>query len=326
MRTILTASGSNKENPPAAYFKILREPAATMENTTQLFLAVRFNCNKCHDHPFERWTQDQYYQTAAFFAQVGLKADPASGGRMIGGTDVEAPKPLYEIVADTGRARSCTTGPSRSTPPKFPFPCAYAEAGRGPLAATELAAWLTSKDNPYFAKSYVNRLWGYLFGVGIIEPLDDIRAGNPPTNPELLDYLTDEFIKSGFDVRKIVRLICKSRTYQLSVDTNKWNEDDKVNYSHAIGTAAAGRGAARRGLPRDRLGPRSSRASPAGTRAAALPDSGVELPSGFLARSAARPAKAPASASAPAACSSARSWPWSAARRSATPSPTRPTS
>ncbi len=101
--SILTATGSNRENPAAAYFKILREPAATMENTTQLFLAVRFNCNKCHDHPFERWTQDQYYQTAAYFAQVGLKADPASGGRMIGGTDVEAPKPLFEIVADTGK-------------------------------------------------------------------------------------------------------------------------------------------------------------------------------------------------------------------------------
>ena len=96
VKTILTATGSNRENPAAAYFKILRDPTATMENTTQLFLGVRFNCNKCHDHPFERWTQDQYYQTAAFFAQVRLKGDPASQGRMIGGTDVEAPKPLFE--------------------------------------------------------------------------------------------------------------------------------------------------------------------------------------------------------------------------------------
>ncbi len=103
VRAIMTANGSNRENPAAAYFKILRDPAATMENTTQLFLAVRFNCNKCHDHPFERWTQDQYYQTAAYFAQVGLTADPASKGRMIGGTDVEAPKPLFEVVADTGK-------------------------------------------------------------------------------------------------------------------------------------------------------------------------------------------------------------------------------
>ena len=281
VRTILTASGSNKENPPAAYFKILREPAAIMENSTQLFLAVRFNCNKCHDHPFERWTQDQYYQTAAFFAQVGLKADPASGGRMVGGTEVEAAKPLYEMVADTGSGEVIHDRTKQVAAPKLPFQCAYQKPAAGAPRRIELAAWLTSKDNPYFARSYVNRLWGYLFGVGIIEPLDDIRAGNPPTNPELLDYLTAEFIKSGFNVRQIVRMICTSRTYQLSVETNKWNEDDKVNYSHAI---------ARR-LPAEVLldavyrvtGSESKFPGVApGTRAAALPDSGVELPSGFL--------------------------------------------
>ena len=127
-------------------------------------------------------------------------------------------------------------------------------AATAPRAASSWPTWLTSKDNPYFARSYVNRLWGYLLGAGIIEPLDDIRAGNPPSNPELLDYLTDEFVKSGFDARHVMRLICKSRTYQLSVETNKWNADDKINYSHATGPPAAGRGAARRGLPRDRLG------------------------------------------------------------------------
>ena len=121
------------------------------------------------------------------------------------------------------------------TAAEVPVSARLLQAGReAPRAAIELAAWLTSKDNPYFARSYVNRLWGYLLGVGIIEPLDDIRAGNPPTNPELLDYLTDEFVKSGFDVRHVMRLICKSRTYQLSVETNKWNADDKVNYSHAL--------------------------------------------------------------------------------------------
>ena len=97
----------------------------------------------------------------------------------------------------------------------------------------QLAGWLTSGENPYFAKSYVNRMWGYLFGVGIIEPIDDIRAGNPPSNPELLDYLTEQFIESEFDVQALMKLIAKSRTYQLSVATNKWNVDDKHNYSHA---------------------------------------------------------------------------------------------
>ena len=93
---------------------------------------------------------------------------------------------------------------------------------------------MVAPDNQYFARSYANRIWGYLLGTGIIEPLDDIRAGNPPTNPELLDYLTDQFIGSGFDVRKLMEMICKSRTYQLSLTTNKWNADDSINYSHAI--------------------------------------------------------------------------------------------
>src|SRR5439155_12312688 len=97
---VLTASGSNVANPPAAYYKVLRTPDAAMENTTQLFLAVRFNCNKCHDHPFERWTQDQYYQLAAFFAQIERKEDPKFKGQKVGGTDVEGAKPLVEVIAD----------------------------------------------------------------------------------------------------------------------------------------------------------------------------------------------------------------------------------
>jgi WD40 repeat protein/mono/diheme cytochrome c family protein len=280
VRSILTATGSNRDNPAASYYKILRDPAAEMENTTQLFLAVRFNCNKCHDHPFERWTQDQYYQTAAFFARTALKEDPESKGRKIGGTDVEAPKPLYEAVFDKADGEVLHVRTNQVAPPKLPFSCAYKAPGKASRRG-EIAAWVTSPDNPYFAKSYVNRLWGYLLGVGIIEPIDDIRAGNPPTNPELLDYLATEFIRSGFNVRHVMQLICKSRVYQLSVATNRWNADDKVNDSHAI---------ARR-LPAEVLLDTVYRATGSvskfpgvapGTRAAALPDSGVELPSGFL--------------------------------------------
>ena len=117
--------------------------------------------------PFERWTQDQYYQTAAFFAQVGLKADPASGGRMVGGTDVEAAKPLYEMVADTGSGEVVHDRTKQVAAPKFPFECAYEKpTGDASRGASSWPPWLTSKDNPYFARSYVNRLWGYLFGVG----------------------------------------------------------------------------------------------------------------------------------------------------------------
>jgi hypothetical protein len=164
--------------------------------------------------------------------------------------------------------------------PKLPFECKH-DTPEHATRRQELAAWVTSPDNPYFARTYVNRVWGYLLGVGLIEPIDDVRAGNPPTNPELLDYLTKEFIDSGFNVRKLMRLIVTSRTYQLSVATNEWNADDRTNYSHAL---------ARR-LPAEVLYDALHRVTgsvskipgvPAGTRAAALPDSGIDLPSGFF--------------------------------------------
>src|SRR5262249_15267144 len=157
----------------------LREPGPTMENTTQLFLAIRFNCNKCHDHPFERWTQDQYYQLAAYFAQVGLSEDPKFKGQKIGGTDVEGAKPLVEVISDlkSGEIKHDRTGVV--TAPKFPYEIKDA-APAGASRREQLAHWVSSKENPYFAKSYVNRLWSYLLGVGIIDPVDDIRAANPP--------------------------------------------------------------------------------------------------------------------------------------------------
>ncbi len=164
--------------------------------------------------------------------------------------------------------------------PDFPF----RHADQGEAAASrrqQLARWVTSKDNQYFAKSYVNRLWGYLLGRGIIEPIDDIRAGNPPTNPELLERLTADFVASKFDMQHILRTICKSRTYQASIVTNRWNQDDDINFSHAV---------ARR-LPAEVLYDTIQRVTgtvshlpgvPAGYRAAQLPDVGLTLPSGFF--------------------------------------------
>ncbi len=230
---LLTASGSNVANPAASYFKILRDPDLAMENTTHLFLAVRFNCNKCHDHPFERWTQNQYYELTSFFAQINRREDPKFKGRKTQGTAVRGALPLVEIIEDakTGEFKNERTGAPAIT--KFP----YVHPGMPPQAGSrreQLAKWITAKENPYFAKSYVNRVWSYLLGTGIIEPVDDIRAGNPPTNPELLDKLTVDFIESGFDVQALIKTICKSRTYQHSIATNKWNKDDDTNYSHAI--------------------------------------------------------------------------------------------
>ena len=280
VRKILTATGSNKENPPASYFKILRTPEDTMENTTHLFLATRFNCNKCHDHPFERWTQNQYYEMAAHFAQFKLEKDPASGKNEIGKTAVERGKPLYEFVKDvkTGEVKHERTG--EVVAPDFPYPVKF-KAKPEMSRRAKLAEWMTSPDNAYFARSYVNRIWGYLFGVGIIEPIDDIRAGNPPSNPTLLNYLEKEFIDSGFNVRHIIKLICKSNTYQLSVESSKWNDDDEINFSHAHP----------RRLPAETLLDAVYRVTgsvtkfpgvPSGTRAASLPDVGIKLPDGFL--------------------------------------------
>jgi hypothetical protein len=280
VRTILTASGSNIDNPPASYYKILRTPDTAMENTTQLFLAIRFNCNKCHDHPFERWTQDQYYQLTSYFAQVGHKEDPSYKGQRIGGSAVEGAVPLAEIVFDqkNGEVTQIRTGAVAKTI----FPYVHKEMPKAQGTRREqLASWVTSKENPYFAKSYVNRLWAYLLGVGIIEPIDDIRAGNPPTNPQLLSRLTEEFIRSGFNTQTIFKTICKSRTYQHSIQVNNWNADDETNYSH---------GYARR-LPAEVLfdaihvatGSRPKLPGlPQGARAAQLIDSSVPVPGGFL--------------------------------------------
>ena len=280
VREIITAKGSNQANPPASYFKVLREPEEIMENTTHLFLGIRFNCNKCHDHPFERWTQDQYYETAAFFARTSLRKAPEAGDAKIGGTAVEGAKPLYEEVfdADQGEIRHERTG--QEVAPEFPYPVAHS-ADDSQSRRERLADWLTSPENPYFARSYVNRLWAYLMGVGLIEPIDDIRAGNPPTNPELLDHLTDLLVSSGFDARHVLRSICNSRAYQLSVVPNQWNEDDSLNYARALP----------RRLPAEVLydaihfvtGSLSNIPGvPKGTRAAALPDVGLTTEDGFL--------------------------------------------
>lgn len=277
---ILTGSGSTLENPPAAYYKVLRTPDMVMENSTHLFLAVRFNCNKCHDHPFERWTQDQYYHMAAYFAQVGRAEDPKYKGQKIGGSAVEGAVPLVEVVTDTGSGEVNQIRTGAVSPPKFPFmhdDLAPATAPR----RVQLAKWVTSKKNPYFARSYVNRLWSYLLGVGLIEPVDDIRAGNPASNPKLLDKLTEEFIAGNFDVQRVIKTICKSRVYQNSLETNKWNEDDEINYSHALARRlkaevyfdaihrATGSVSRLPGLP-------------AGARAAQLLDSNDDVPGGFF--------------------------------------------
>jgi hypothetical protein len=281
VRKLLTASGSTKDNPAAAYWKILRDPTEAMETTTHLFLATRFNCNKCHDHPFERWTQRQYYELSQYFARVDLEKDEASGDRTVDGTAVEGARPLFEIVSDRTEGGVLHPRTGQVPAPAFPYPAGSVDPSAEQSRRAALAAWITAADNRYFALSYVNRLWGYLMGVGLIEPLDDIRAGNPPSNPELLEHLTREFIESGFNTRHILRQTVQSRTYQLELEPRRWNDDDHLNYSHAQP----------RRLPAEVLldavyrvtgaTPDFPGATP-GTRAAQLLDPAVDLPGGFL--------------------------------------------
>lgn len=281
VREIISASGSTHDSPAAAYFKILRTPDAILENTTHLFLATRFNCNKCHDHPFERWTQDQYYETGAFFAGVKLSPDAEhSGQERIPGSAVEGETFLYEMVEEQSSQGMKHDRTGQLVQPKFPFEVPSIQTS-GESSRAVFARWLTSPANRYFATSYVNRLWGYLLGRGLIEPLDDIRAGNPPSNPELLEYLAHEFTRSGFNIRSVLASICKSRTYQLSIETNSWNSDDDRNYSHAL---------ARR-LPAEVLYDSVTYATGAkleipglgvGTRAVQIADGQIDVASGFL--------------------------------------------
>lgn len=279
---ILSATGSTYENPAGSYYKVLREPDVVMENTTQLFLGVRFNCNKCHDHPFERWTRDQHWELAAYFGRVGRMNAPGSPIMpRSAANQIDGAQPSFEeLISDLaeGEVEDPDTGAQLS--PSFPY-----EHGLELPADLDrrqaLAQWLTAPSNPYFARSYVNRLWSYLLGVGLIEPVDDLRAGNPPSNPALLDRLETEFLRSDFDVRALLRTICRSRAYQRSMRTNETNDADDLNYSHAL---------ARR-LPAEVLYDALHRATGSeprlpgqrpGTAAADLIDPSVKTTDGFL--------------------------------------------
>lgn len=234
-RDLILAKGSTLENPAGNYLRALRDPGKMTEDVSQTFLGVRFNCNKCHDHPFERWTQNQYYEFGAFFAQVAFKRGTLGRDTLIRGNETYASEQVSEDIVYQNYNGGEVKHPKNDQvmAPRVPYGHAR-DIANGEDRRAAFAEWLTSPENPYFAKSTVNRFWSYFFGRGIIEPVDDIRAGNPPSNPALLDALTEDFVKSGHDVRHLLRTLCQSRTYQLSIVPNKWNEDDTMNFSHAV--------------------------------------------------------------------------------------------
>jgi hypothetical protein len=223
VRELLSASGSSYENPAANFFRVTRDPKPTMEKTTQVFLGVRMVCAQCHDHPFEKWTQNQYYEMAAFYSAIGIAPGYEVGEEIV-----------YNQRADFEMKHPKD---GRVMKPNFIVPASYGSAGPIPADGRRrlaLAEWVTAKDNPFFAKSTANRVWSYFFGRGIIDPVDDIRASNPPSNPAVLDALTKDFVDHGFDLRYLMRVIANSRTYQASLAANEWNAKDVENFSHAV--------------------------------------------------------------------------------------------
>jgi hypothetical protein len=220
VRDLLTAQGSTFRNGAAVVFRDRREPDEITTMVSQLFLGVRLDCAKCHHHPFEVWGQDDFYSLAAYFARLGRKgtglSPPISGGEEV------------VTVAGKGEVRHPLTG--QVLPPRPLFGKAPPlDPDRDPRQA--LAEWVTSPANPYFARVIVNRVWADLMGRGLVDPVDDLRATNPPSNGPLLDALADDFRKNGYDLKKLLRTIMTSHAYGLSSLPKGQNAADTRNYS-----------------------------------------------------------------------------------------------
>ena len=217
VRELLAATGTVIANPPVAWYKRVKEPKQQLEDVAQLFLGVRMQCAQCHHHPFERWSQDDYYGFAAFFTQVGRKPTATRGEDM--------------IFHKRGLAAATNIKTGRTLPPAA-LGDAIAAIAPDEDPRLKLADWMSSPTNPFFAKAVANRYWKHFFHRGLIEPEDDIRDTNPPTNPDLLAALGQHFIASGFDLKELVRVIVRSSAYQLSATPNEYNAADQQNYSH----------------------------------------------------------------------------------------------
>lgn len=216
-RELITASGSTFANPAANYYRTAADTNECTETTSQVFLGVRIQCAKCHNHPFERWTQDNYYGIGAFFNRIERKPGAV-------------PDEVVVFASREGEITQPRTG--KQMPPWLPL------KGEAAIPAEEdrrraFAEWLVQPENPFFARVAVNRIWGHLMGRGIVEPVDDFRDSNPPANEPLLNALAADFAGHGFDWKHTLRTILNSRTYQLSSRKNAFNAQDVKYASHA---------------------------------------------------------------------------------------------
>lgn len=217
VKRLLTATGPSFENPAANFYKVERDTLKLSENVAQALMGVRVQCAQCHNHPFDRWTMNDYYSLAGFFAQVGRKA----------GED-----PRESIVYNSGGGGVKHPIGGKDIAPKF-LGGAQPEIPKGADRRQVFAEWLTAPDNPYFARNLANIIWAHFFGKGIVDPVDDVRVSNPALNPELLDYLAAQLTGYGYDFKKFIRDICLSRTYQLSATPNETNAADERNFAKA---------------------------------------------------------------------------------------------
>ena len=213
---LVTARGEIAHNPASAWFRNVTDQKERLQDTAQVLLGVRLQCAECHHHPYVKWSQQDYYGFSAFFSRVGKKK-----------TDVPGEEAVFHNV---GLATAKNPKSGQDVKPK---PLGGEELNIEPEddPRLDLASWMTSESNPFFAKMLVNRYWKHFFNRAIVEPEDDMRVTNPPTNPDLLDSLAGHFVKSGYDLKALIRTICNSTTYQLSAIPNDHNAGDRQNYS-----------------------------------------------------------------------------------------------
>ncbi len=215
-RELIGASGSNIEHPAVNYYQLEQDPLKLAEDTAQAFFGIRIQCSQCHNHPFDRWTMEDYRGFVAFFSQVGRKV----------GED-----PREKIIFNSGGGESKHPVGDRVIPPKFLGGDAPEAKGKDRRAL--LADWIASPENPYFSKHIANLIWGQYMGRGIVEPVDDVRISNPASNPELLEALGQKLVEYNYDLRRMVRDVCNSRTYQLTTRPNDSNALDERNFAKA---------------------------------------------------------------------------------------------
>jgi hypothetical protein len=227
-RELVSARGSTYLNPPTNYYRAERDATSRGEDTAELFLGVRLKCARCHNHPFDRWSQSDYYNWADVFARLNYKVlenrrqDPNDSHEFVG----------EQIVYETPTGDVDDPRPGHHSQPVLLGCDGAIPADDDRLDA--FANWLTSPQNPYFARAQVNRIWYHLMGRGLVDPVDDFRATNPASHPELLDALAADFVAHHYDVQYMIRLIMNSQTYALFCDPNDTNADDEINYSHNI--------------------------------------------------------------------------------------------